>query len=239
MSWVAEDIGGRAAEVFLPARPPRFPVLFLTDWDDQSPRDRPVWERLFDEYQLAVYVLPTGESWWANRPAPGFSDGVTAETWLINVTLPHVRQRLATSPFGLVGIGAGGQGALRLGFKHPRHFRAVAAMEAAVDFQDLHGRGTSLDEMYASKEHARQDTAVLHLRGYDVPPHMWLGCSPDSYWLRGNERLTEKLNALGLPHVADFGTSVCGHSWSFYDTLAPRAIRFLAEGLQAESRKLL
>ncbi len=239
MSWVSETIAGRAAEVFLPARPPRFPVLLLTDWDDQSPRDRPVWEGIFDEFQLAAYVLKTGETWWTNLPVSGFADGLTPEAWVMEAVVPHVRTRLATAPLGLIGIGAGGQGAFRLGFKHPREFRAVAGIESAVDFHDLHGRGTAIDDMYATKEHARQDSPVLHLRGYDVPPHLWLGCSPDSYWLRGNERLAEKLNALGLPHVTDFGTAVCGHSWDYYDAVAPRAVRFLAEGLQAESRKLM
>ena len=239
MTWATEDVAGRAAGVYLPARPPRFPVVFLTDWDDQSPRDRPAWERVFEDFQLAVYDLATGDGWWADRPAPGFPAGITPEAWLMKSFLPHVRQRFPTAPVGLLGIGAGGQGALRLGFKHPRAFRAVAGIEAAVDFHDLHGRGTSLDDMYATAEHARQDSPVLHLRGYDVPPHLWLGCPSDSHWRRGNERLAEKLSALGLPYASDFGAAVCGHSWDYYDAAAPRAVRFLAEGLQAESRKLL
>ncbi|WP_020468848.1 hypothetical protein [Zavarzinella formosa] len=237
--WTTETIAGRDAEIFLPSRPFRFPVLFLTDWDDQSPRENPVWERLFEDFQLSVYVLKTGDSWWADRPAPGFSEDITPQSWLMTQVAPRVRQQRALSPFGLIGLGAGGQGALRLGFKFPKEFRAVASIEGTVDLQELHGRGTSLDTMYATKEHVRQDTPVLHLRGYDVPPYLWLGCSPDSFWRRGNERLHEKLAALGLPHVIDFGTAVCGHSWSYYDTMAPRVVRYLAEGLQAESLKLM
>ena len=147
--WTAETIAGRDAEIFLPSGPVRFPLLFLTDWDDQSPRDRPVWERLFEEFQLAVHVLKTGDWWWADRPAPGFPDGLTPQAWLMTRALPWLRQRHATHPLGVIGVGAGGAAALRLGFRFPKEFRAVASIEGAVDFQELHGRGSSLDEMYA------------------------------------------------------------------------------------------
>lgn len=236
--WTVEPIAGREAEIFLPSRPVRFPVLFLTDWDDHSPREHESWERHFEEYQFAVFVLRTGDGWWSSKPLPSLADVESPAHWLLRRFIPELRQRYATQPVGVIGLGAGGQGGLRLGFENPREFRAVVSLEGCLDFHELHGRGTSLDDLYETRELARQDTPVLRLRSHDVPPCLYLGCSADSPWLQGNDRLREKLAALGVSHAVDFGTSVCGHSWTYYETMAPRVVRYLAEGLKTDSLKL-
>ena len=38
---------------------------------------------------------------------------------------------------------------------------------------------------------------MLHVHPHDWPPNVWFACDPDSPWLRGNDRLHEKLMALG------------------------------------------
>jgi hypothetical protein len=80
---------------------------------------------------------------------------------------------------------------------------------------------------------------MLHVHPHQWPPYVWFACDPDSPWLRGNDRLHEKLMALGVPHTVDFDTRVCGHSWTYFDRLAPTVIRFVAEGLDRESRRLV
>lgn len=237
--WSKEQIAGCETEVFLPARPARFLMLFLTDWDSQTPSESGLLDPHLEEFQFAVAVLKSADCWWVNRLSPTFSSDVTPESWLLNSWLPAWRDRFSTQPMCIMGFGSGGQGAFRLALLHPRQFQAVASLEGYLDFYELLGKGTSLDEIYESREQARQDSPILALRGYNVPNHIWFSCSPDSFWLRGNERMREKLTALGLPHVADFATKVCGYSWSYYETMAPRAVRYLAEGLAQESMKLV
>jgi S-formylglutathione hydrolase len=134
----------------------------------------------------------------------------------------------------------GGQGALRLGFKYPRQFPAVAGIASAIDYHQLHGFGYTLDEMYDSKEQCRQDTAIMHIHPNDAPPHLFFCIDPtDGDWFRGNDRLQEKLNALGIAHECDLKTRAGGHGWTYFDHMASRAIRFLDAGLKAQSRRLL
>jgi chaperonin GroEL len=45
--------------------------------------------------------------------------------------------------------------------------------------------------------------------------------------------------ALGVPHTFDFTTRACGHSWTYYGALAPFLVRFVVEGLEKESRRLM
>jgi S-formylglutathione hydrolase len=122
----------------------------------------------------------------------------------------------------------GGQGAVRLGLRHPERFPIVASLDGAFDFHEHHSRGTPLDDLYTTREQARQDTAILHIHGHDWPPHIWFACSPASQWYRGNDRLHEKLAAMGVPHTAELDMT------SDIKSL----LLFIATALAAESRRL-
>jgi len=94
--------------------------------------------------------------------------------------------------------------------------------------------------MYDSKEQCRQDTALMHVHPYQTPPHVFFCIDPnDERWQRGNDRLHEKLNALGVAHTADLTTRAGGHSWDYFNHMAGPAVRFLVAGLDQESRRLL
>jgi S-formylglutathione hydrolase len=94
--------------------------------------------------------------------------------------------------------------------------------------------------MYDSKEQCRQDTALMHIHPSDYPPHIFFAIDPaDVRWYRGNDRLHEKLNALGIPHTIDLTTEAGGHSWDYFNHMAEPTLRFVHEGLEKESRRLL
>jgi len=146
---------------------------------------------------------------------------------------------LAARAVGLLGISMGGQAALRLAFKHPRLFPAAAALSAALDYYDIFGHGTPLDELYDSKEQCRQDTVPLHVHPSHAPPHLFFAVDPDDPWSRGSDRLHEKLSALGIAHEFDGGTRAGGHSWGYFERMAERALRFVHAGLVQQGRRLL
>jgi S-formylglutathione hydrolase len=134
----------------------------------------------------------------------------------------------------------GGQGALRLAFKHPHLFPVAAGIASALDYHERYGEGLALDAMYDSKEQCRQDTALMHVPPSNYPPHLFFCIDPDDRaWLRGNDRLHEKLSALGIPHTCDLTTRAGGHSWDYFNAMADRAVRFAVRGLEQESRRLL
>ena len=237
--WESTSIGARSTDVFTPADRARFVLIFLADIEGVTLRENPVWTSLLNEHRLAC-VCPDGdESWWSSRVCSSFDATQSAEDYLLDDVLPWATNRFGTTNIALAGVGAGGQAVLRLGFKYPERFRVVASLVGLLDHYELYGRGTSLDDMYPSREHCRQDGAVLHVQPSNWPPHIWFACDPDSPWLRGNDRLHEKLMAIGVPHTFDFTTLVCGHSWTYYDSLAPTLIRFAVEGLERQSRRLM
>jgi S-formylglutathione hydrolase len=240
-TWTTADIAGHAADVYEPARRPRLAVLYLHDLDGQTLRDRPAFSRHLDHLGLACVCSHAGPSWWVDRPAPGFEPPLTPERYLRDHAVPYFCVRWGIEPraIALLGIGMGGQGALRLALRQPKVFPVVAGISSAIDYHELYGQGTPLDALYDSKEQCRQDTAPLHVHPSEFPPHIFFAIDPEDPWFRGNDRLHEKLSALGIQHESDFTTSAGDHSWNYFDRMAERAIRFVHTGLVQEGRRLL
>jgi S-formylglutathione hydrolase len=177
-----------------------------------------------------------------DRICPEFDTRLTAEKHILGNVLPLFQERWSLSPrsIAVFGISMGGQGALRLAFKYPGTFPIAAGISSAIDFHEIYGEGTPLDEMYDSKEQCRQDTVTLHVSQGQPPPYLFFCIDPDdAMWHRGNDRLHEKLSALGVPHTIDFETQAGGHTWPYFERMADPALRFLVESLEKESRRLL
>ena len=242
--WTRLTIGGKIADVYDPTGPirPRFGILYLHGAGLETLVDKPAFTRLFDELNVAC-VCPHGQrSWWGDRICAEFDLRLTPDRYLLDTILPFFCRgwQLAPPAIGLQGIGMGGQGALRLAFKYPRLFPVVAAIAPALDFHELYGQGTALDDMYHSREQCRQDTAILHIQANEFPVRIFFCIDPeDAQWYRGNDRLHEKLTALAIPHEIDFTTQAGGHSWDYFNRMAERVVRFVHAGLLHESRRLL
>ena len=243
-AWTQVEVANKKVDLYDPPGPtrPRFAVLFLHGVGLGTLVDKPVFTRLFDELHIAC-TCPHGQrSWWADRVCAEFDPKLTAEQHILQNVLPFVQQRWQLGPrhIGLLGISMGGQAALRLAFKHPELFPVAAGLASAIDYHEWFDRGTPLDDMYDSKEHCRQDTALMHVPPYGYPPHIFFCVDPDDAdWQRGNDRLHEKLSALGIPHTCDLTTRAGGHTWDYYNAMAERALRFVHAGLEQESRRLL
>jgi S-formylglutathione hydrolase len=240
--WERLLIADKPADVFALAEEerPRFGILFLHDLDGRTLREDPTFTPLLEASRLAC-VCPFGnQAWWTDRICSDFDPQVTAERYVMNSVVPYFAQRwgMEAKAIGLLGIGMGGQGALRLAFKHPNLFPVVAAISPIIEYQELYGRGMALDAMYDSKEQCRQDTAILHLHPTQYPPHIFYCIGPDDPWYRGSDRLYEKMNALGVPHMHMVDVTTGGEN-SYLAGMAEPALRFIIAGLETESRRLL
>ena len=148
--------------------------------------------------------------------------------------IPFIEQRLAISSprIALLGISMGGQGALQLAFRQASKFPVVAAISPAVDFFQLYGSGIPLDGMFPDAEAARQATVVLNLHPLAWPRHQYFCCDPaDADWFDGAARLGMKLSSSGILHERDLQTTGGGHSWDYFNRMAPSAIKHIADSL--------
>lgn len=243
-TWEYASIGGHPADVYLPnAHPIGGPVLlYLHGVHLNRLCDKPAFVAEFDRHRMPVVAPFTARSWWTDRICKEFDPEYSAERHVLERVLPFIKSRFGVeSPrIGLCGTSMGGQGALRLAYKHPNLFPVVAAISPAIDYHLRMREGDeTLSLMYEDDEQARQDTALLHIHPLNWPRHQFFCCDPaDERWWNSADRLRMKLWSLGVPHECDLETTGGGHSFEYYSRQAGKAIGFLVERLEQERRRL-
>jgi pimeloyl-ACP methyl ester carboxylesterase len=244
-TWTQIQLAGHPCDVFEPARrnDRGFATIYLHGVRMTRLVDNAAFTSQFARHGLPVIAPMTGPCWWTDRICPQFDPKLTAERHVLDNVLPWVQSRWTAAPprVALLGTSMGGQGALRLAFKHPARFPVVAAISPAIDYQIRWDEGDeALPEMYADREAVRQDTAILHVHPLNWPRHTWFCCDPaDARWHESADRLRMKLAALGIPHERDLETTGGGHGFAYYDRMAPQAIGFIAERLDREDRRVV
>jgi len=245
-NWTEVGVAGHVCQVFEPRRPSEhgYTVVYLHCSEAASLADLPDFTQQFERHGLRVIQPMGGLSWWTDRLWPTFDPAISAERFVLDRVLPYVAERWHAAPprIALLGISMGGQGALRMAYKHPNVFPTVAAISPAIDFQKRieEGIDQGLAEMYRDAEDARQDTATLHIHPLNWPRNQFFCCDPtDHRWHESADRLRMKLWSLGVPFECDLETVAGGHSFTYARRMAPRAIGFLAEGLEKERLRVM
>jgi S-formylglutathione hydrolase FrmB len=244
-NWSAVEIAGHACELYEPpqANPHGYVVMYLHGVHQNHLYDRPAFVEQLARHGLRAVCPRTGQSWWTDRICPEFDSEITAERYIIDRVLPWIAERWQARPpqIGLLGTSMGGQGALRLGFRHPQLFPAIAAISPAIDYHlKLREGDEALGQMYRDVEQARQDTATLHVHPLNWPRNLWFCCDPtDERWHESAERLRMKLAAIGIPHQCDLETTGGGHGFEYYNRMAERAVAFLVEALERERLRIV
>lgn len=243
--WSEIQLAGHPCDVFEPAKPHEhgYVAVYLHGVHLQRLVDNEPFTRLFDQHGLRVVAPMTGPTWWTDRISPHFDPAISPERHVLDNVLPLIDQRWQVRPpqIALLGTSMGGQGALRLAFKHPQLFPVVAAISPAIDYHTRINEGDRvLRQMYGDAETARQDTATLHVHPLNWPRNIWFCCDPeDARWWDSADRLHMKLYSLGIPHEFDLETRAGGHGFDYYNHQAAKAIEFLMARLDQERRRLV
>ena len=247
--WSVLSVGGHVCEVYEPPQPqPGRTVIFLHGVDEQPLVSAAGLRDAIEAAGLPAIAPRTGRSWWLDKIMPSFDKAITPERFVVEHVRAEIQRRWGVKPPGIaiIGTGMGGQGALRIAYRHPTIFPVSAALAPAIDFHlamrecDDREDGESYDtlwETYGDVERARQDTAILHVHPLNWPRHQWFASHPtDIYWHDGATRLHSKLRALGIPHTAVLDAPSVGDANQ--SQIARDAIRFILDALDQESRRL-
>lgn len=236
--WSTESVEGRHVEIFEPDTDREITgcVIFLHGHGKVGLSENPTFSQLLLEHQLVAVCPDGGRSWWLDRVCSDFLPNSSPQTWIMEHLLEFIARRWKIEPpaIALLGVSMGGQGALQLSYRAAGRFPVVAAISPAIDFHQLYGHGLPLDEMFDDAEDARQATVVLNLHPLAWPRHQWYCCDPhDTDWFDGCARLGMKLSSSGILHERDLETSAGGHTWDYFNHMAPAAIAHIAKNLTA------
>ena len=252
-SWTTVD--GVSVEVIEPKSRPEAgsPVAVIVDLHDlPSTHTDPVdWQteslsQLRNEYNLLVVRPRSGDSWWLDRPFAGFFDRVTPEAFLIGPMLDWLKDHRGIVPprIALFGIGMGGQGALRVAFRHPRRFPIVSAIRPIIDFHrhwgDRRPEYQSLNALFDSREAARQATALLHVLPLAPPRHIQFVCDPSEadVW-ESCDRLAMKLASLSIRFDAELGPHSPLAKAGTESGRVVRAVAWMIDALREERNRIV
>ncbi len=244
MTWTETVVAGHPCHLFEPKVPSEHgrAVLYLHGIKLALPSEHAPFVREFDRHGLRVIAPITQRSWWSSRICPEFDANISAEQYLLESVMPFITEHWGYTPpqVALLGVSMGGQGALRLAYKHPNTFPVVAAISPSIDYQIRIEEGDPLlAQMYRDAEDARQDTATLHIHPLNWPRHQWFSCDPaDLRWHDSADRLRMKLFSLGVPFECDLETSAGGHNWEYFEQMAEPAVGFLADALERERLRM-
>lgn len=242
--WSEETVDGHLCDVYEPSRlhGEHLVLLYLHGVHLQRLIDKQPYLDEFEKHGVRVVAPMTNRSWWSDRICPEFSLDYSAEKFVLDRVLPWIESRWSVAPpnIGLFGTSMGGQGALRLAYKYPDRFPVVAGVSPAIDYQSRFAEGDEvLQQMYRNEEDVRQNTALLHIHPLNWPRQQFLCCDPaDERWWDSADRLAMKLYSLGIAHEADLETTGGGHSFEYYNRMAPRVVEFLVASLEKERRRL-
>lgn len=237
LPWTDMPLGEHRCRILNPPKggARRYTILYLHRLDPSELTADWLLAALVQRDIAAVCPL-AGPCWWADRICGAFDEQLTAETFVLQHALPAARQLASESAqqrVGLLGIGMGGQGALRLAYKHPDDFSVVAAVAPEIDYQCRMDEGDQhLAQMYRDAEDARQDTATLHIHPLNWPRHQWFCADPDDWrWYESAERLRMKLYSLGVPYECDMETSADGSPDAYAQKMLEPALEFITSRL--------
>ncbi|MEN0111158.1 MAG: hypothetical protein AAF805_10595 [Planctomycetota bacterium] len=218
-------------------------VVVLADVGEPAGADRFAWGDALFAHGIAVVAPRHADPWWTDRSGSSNpANAATAEAIVLRTA------EMAVTRYGRVaiaGAGAGGHGALRIAYKHPRRFPVVAAGRPAIDCHALLDRWrppaievpveavAALRDRYGGDaERARQDSATLHIHPLNWPRNQRFDCPPADAWWEGCDRLRMKLSSLGVPHDADLENDQTAES-ALTQTAA-----WIADRLAAEARRV-
>ena len=195
MDYTSSQLVRESIDSVLVPSPARFSALLPPGYDAAAPSPYPIMYLLHggdgDNGFLAT-LRPAIESAWQQRFLPtlivvtpdadrsfylDYQDGSQKwETFLRNELLAHLRrtwrvshERAATA---VVGISMGGMGALRIAFKNPDLFAAVAALEPGIE------PVLSFDDIILRDRFWRSDALLEERYGRPVDRQFWQANNP-------------------------------------------------------------
>ena len=227
--WKTIDLAGHQVELFAPPEQRTdAAVLVLPDQGQRASGSAALAAALARSAIPAI--APVAERcWWLDRVEPDFDPELPPLRFLLEQVIPLAERQFAVRPphVKLLGWGTGGQGVFQLAFRRSREYPSVAAINPAIDFHELHGRGTDIDQLFPSREAARQDTALLRLHPAAWPRWMQVITDRGSFWFEGAEKLDMKLRSMGIPIDSELTQTATGDAHEFFEQQVGRAIDFL------------
>ncbi len=233
----------------------RYPVVYLlhgygdneTGWVQFGEADRIADDNIkAGELAPMIIVMPNGgATWYVND----YQNKVRYEDMFVQELIPHIdstfRTRTQREYRGIAGLSMGGFGALTLAMHHPELFSSCAALSAGIrtdeSFVGLADEryNTVFAPVFSGPVKGEERLTVAWKRNSPITlaksapegdlkkVRWWLDCGDDDALTVGNAMLHISLLDRKIAH--EYRVRDGGHTWTYWRTGLPDALKFMSE----------
>jgi len=227
----------RVSVVFNESAPRPFPTLYLLHGgggDGESWMKKSGIERLVDSLPFLVVLPDASQSWYCD------SSVEKNESYLVHELVPFIDTTFNTqgrrASRVISGASMGGYGALKLAFKYPDIFGAVATQEASLFFahsmDEFASQFSDIPPVYASIDREQNDVFRLAERKLRYRPQIYFDCGTEDLLMPLHRDLHTQLERLGIEHT--FREFPGTHSMAYAITHLPEGLRFLEKAVESK-----
>jgi len=181
-----------------------------------------------------ILAMPS-DGLWGDGSGYLQHSGYNFEKWIAEDVPCVVRENIAGanehSPLFITGLSMGGFGALRIGAKYGRQFRAISGMSSITSLQQMKLFAEEPLEVYAQDDIADEDVFATFTRYRQHLPPVRFDCGTEDLLIDYNRTLHQQMKEAGITHVYDEYSG--GHEWTYWSKHVLTSLRFFAEHLVA------
>lgn len=158
------------------------------------------------------------------------------ERWIVNevpAAAAHAVPAITrNSPVCIAGLSMGGFGALRLGAKFPRRYRAVSGHSSITHFDQFRDFVEERPGSFTVLDEDRDVFQTLYRNRGQLPP-IRFDCGTSDPLLDSNRLLHQALQEAGICHCYEEFPG--GHEWTYWETHLEDTLRFFARAIKSTS----
>lgn len=154
------------------------------------------------------------------------------ESWIVEDVIAVMKEQYPQitdkSSIFIAGLSMGGFGALRLGAKYPKLFKAFSGLSSITHFNQI---GEFVENFEQLKQDASEQDGVLEwiLKNKETISPFRFDCGTDDILIEHNRQLHQELKNKGIPHV--YKEFSGGHTWEYWTEHLTETLLFFNEQL--------
>ncbi len=179
-----------------------------------------------------VIAMPS-DGLWGDGSGYLNHDGFDFEKWIIEDVPAAVMENIPEvgkiSDRFISGLSMGGFGAMRLGIKYPKQFKAISVHSAITDIAQMSLFVEEALPHYLQKDKKQNSVyGMLQWQSGNLP-RLRFDCGTEDLLITHNRKLHEQLVKAKIEHV--YQEFPGGHEWSYWQEHIKNTLRFFAAAL--------
>ncbi len=208
------------------------------DWEYNG-----VAEDIAAAYNMAVFMISTGNNFYLDRKATGCQFGTYAGEEVVNYTRKLFGLSDKKEDTLIAGLSMGGFGAIHTGFAYPETFGGVVALSSALIIHNLEKMDEGFTDIMANYEYYREvfgdlktakdsdnNPEVLYRKlkeaGKEIPP-VYMAIGTEDFLYDENQIMRKFFEEQKADFIYEEGPG--NHEWKFWNTYIHKGLEWVLE----------